>query len=68
MGKPGFGPLDTGNRSSTFQALAYPRQHATLILMARPGESPHYMGAMNSNWHVVATVKLGGGVDSPANC
>jgi hypothetical protein len=62
-GSPAADRWHSGNRSLDFQALVYPRQHLTLILMARPGQVAHYIGAMNSNWHPVASVKLGG-VDS----
>ncbi len=63
-GSPASDRWYTDSSSLTFQALAYTRQHATLILMAKAGESPHYIGAMNSKWHVVATVKLSGGRDT----
>ncbi len=63
-GSPASDRWYTDSSSMTFQALAYTRQHATLILMAKPGESPHYIGAMNNKWHVVATVKLSGGRDT----
>ena len=48
----------------SFQALAYPERHVTLILMAKLGESPRYIGAMSSNWRVVAAVPLSSGSDS----
>jgi len=63
-GTPASARWRTGSSSLTFQALTYPRQRTTLILMAKPGQSPHYIGAMTSNWHVAATVKLSGGLDS----
>ncbi len=63
-GSPASDRWYTDSTSLTFHALTYPRQHTTVILMAEPGELPHYVGAMNSNWHVVATVKLSGGTDS----
>jgi hypothetical protein len=63
-GSPASDRWYTDGRAVTFHALAYPRQHAILILMARAGEAPHYIGAMNSTWHVVATVKLTGGTES----
>ncbi|MGA7411826.1 MAG: hypothetical protein WBW33_15210, partial [Bryobacteraceae bacterium] len=63
-GSPASDRWHTDGSSMTFQALTYPRQHATLILMAKPGGSPHYIGAMNSSWRVMATVKLGDGMDS----
>ena len=63
-GKPASDRWHTDSNSMTFQALGYPRQHTTLILMAMPGESPHYIGAMNSNWRVVAAVRLSSGRDA----
>jgi len=63
-GSPVSDRWHTDGSSMTFQALAYPRQRVTLILMAKSGESPHYIGAMSANWHVVAAVKLANGRDS----
>jgi hypothetical protein len=63
-GAPASNREHTGNGSVTFQALTYPRQRVTLILMAKPAQPPRYIGAMDRNWHPIATVKLLDGLDS----
>ena len=63
-GTPASDRWHTHDSSLAFHALTYPRHRATLILMGEPGQSPHYIGAMNNNWHVIAAVNSIDGLDS----
>ena len=55
-----------GLDSARFRMLRYDKLRATLVLMGRDAEPARYIGAMDSNWHVVHSIRLENQLDSGA--
>lgn len=49
-----------------FRALRYEKLRVTIVLMGRAGEPARYIGAMDSDWRVMQTIRLENGLDSAA--
>jgi hypothetical protein len=55
-----------GAGSAQFRTLRYDKLRATLVLMNRGTGPAHYIGAMDSNWRVVHSIRLENQIDSTA--
>ena len=63
-----FGTPDADRRASAgavqFQTLRYDKLRATLVLMSRGSEPARYIGAMDTHWRVVHSIRMENQLDS----
>jgi hypothetical protein len=63
-----FGNPDSDRRASAgavqFRTLRYDKLRATLVLMSRGSEPARYIGAMDTHWRVVHSIRMENQLDS----
>ena len=64
LGSPSRDEWQSNDGALQFRSLWYPKEQVFVILMGQDRKKARYIGAMNPEWQVVHSVKLGRNADS----